>query len=295
MNDDDTVIQRLTRLGEERDSVRAMILTGSRANPNFPRDILSDYDVILYTLNVAPFVESEEWFRELGPVLVSIQPGFEEMGRWVCTRLVLYEDGTKIDFTVRSMDHLKMLCSTGASPDDHGYVVVLDKDGLTASLGTPTHKEYIPALPTASEYAESVNSFWWDSTYVAKYLWREDLMAVKLMLDHHLKQNYLRPMLEWLVESDRDWRWKPGAYGRGLTGELDADTGRELAESLSRTTALFRKVAIKVAERLGYQYLYELDDKVTIYHRTVRSLDWQTASADDLAGLLRESYSRRRH
>ena len=178
---------------------------------------------------------------------------------------------------------------------------------IAASLGTPTHKEYIPALPTASEYAESVNSFWWDSTYVAKYLWREDLMAVKLMLDHHLKQDYLRPMLEWLVESDRDWRWKPGAYGRGLTGELDADTGGELAEtyaggdigelwaSLSRTTGLFRKVAIKVAERLGYQYLYELDDKVTIYHRTVRSLDWQTASADDLAELLRESYSRRRH
>jgi len=127
-------------------------------------------------------------------------------------------------------------------------------------------------------------------------------MAVKLMLDHHLKQSLLRPMLEWFIEADRDWEWKPGAYGRGLTGELDAETGRELAEtyaggdigelweSLFRTTALFRKVAIRVAERLGYEYLYELDEKVTIYHRTVRSLDRQTASAGDLARLLRESY-----
>lgn len=304
---DDTVTRRLTRLAEECDLVRAMVLTGSRANPASPRDVLSDYDVILYTLDVAPFVESETWFRELGAVLVSIQPGFEELGRWVCTRLVLYEDGTKIDFTVRSMDDLRTLCSTGTPPDDHGYVVLLDKDGLTAALGAPTQREYVPAVPTASDYAELVNSFWWESTYVSKSLWRDDLMAAKLMLDHHLKQSLLRPMLEWSIEIDRGWQWKPGAYGRGLAGELDADTGRELAatyaggdigdlwESLFRTTALFRTVAIRVAERLGYGYLYELDRKVTIYHQAVRSLDRQTASAADLAGLLREGYGGRRH
>ena len=59
MNDDDTVIQRLTRLGEARNPIRAMVLTSSRANPDSPRDVLSDHDVILYAMDVTPFIESE--------------------------------------------------------------------------------------------------------------------------------------------------------------------------------------------------------------------------------------------
>jgi len=303
MSSEDAVVQQLVRLGESYDSVRAMVLTSSRADPDAPRDILSDYDVILYTVDLAPFLERDDWFESLGPVLVTIRPGFQEMGRWLATRLVLYEDGTKIDFGLRRMDDLQGLCSTGSPPDDHGYTVLLDKDGLTASLGRPTHKAYIPNVPMESEYASVVNDFWWDSTYVSRYLWREDLMAVKIMLDHVLKQDELRTMLEWSVEIERGWVWKPGAYGRGLTKVLDPDTSRELVatyvggdteelwESLFRTAALFRRVAIRVADSLGYGYPHGLDDRVMIYHRTLRTLDQRAAAEGDLARLLRDGYS----
>jgi len=304
MDREDTVIQQLIQLGKMHDSVRAVILTSSRANPSAPRDVFSDYDVVLYTVDPAPLVAGREWFEALGPVLISIQPGFEESGHWVPTRLVLYENGTKIDFCIRHVDDLRRLADAGHPPDDHGFIVLLDKDGVAGSLGRPTHTEYLPAVPTEAEYAAVVEEFWWDSTYVSKHLWREDLMAVKLMLDHVLKQNQLRRVLEWSIEIDRGWAWKPGADGRGLTRALDPDTSRELVEtyaggdiedlwdSLFRTAALFRKVAVSVGGRLGYSYLHGLDDRVTIYHETVRSLDRRVTSSEDLARLLRGAYSR---
>jgi len=129
MDREDTVIQQLIQLGKMHDSVRAVILTSSRANPSAPRDVFSDYDVVLYTVDPAPLVAGREWFEALGPVLISIQPGFEESGHWVPTRLVLYENGTKIDFCIRHVDDLRRLADAGHPPDDHGFIVLLDKDG----------------------------------------------------------------------------------------------------------------------------------------------------------------------
>ena len=121
------------------------------------------------------------------------------------------------------------------------------------------------------------------------------------MLDHALKQSLLLKMLEWKIECDRDWHWRPGPLGKGLKKALDPETYNELAatyasggigelwEAFFRTTTLFRKTAIKVGERLGYTYLHELDNRVTVYLETVRQLD-HTATREDLAHLLIERY-----
>ena len=48
MQQDDAVIEKLKNWATENDSVRAVILTGSRANSNSYTDEFSDYDVELY-------------------------------------------------------------------------------------------------------------------------------------------------------------------------------------------------------------------------------------------------------
>jgi aminoglycoside 6-adenylyltransferase len=308
MSREDPAIRELIALGERYDEIRAVILTSSRANPDAPRDILSDYDAELYVSDFAPFAGSDDWFEALGTVLVVYREDRDEDGyRWH-TRLVLYEDGTKIDFQVGHVDALKAVCTMDSLPNEYdiGYQVLLDKDGVTASLKRPTYRAYIPAVPTESDYAALVNDFWWDSAYVSRYLWRDDLMAVKLALDQSLKQDMLRKMLEWSIEIERGWNWKPGHFGRGISKALDRETAQELAESyaggdieelwesLFRTAALFRKVAIRVGESLGYRYPHDLDERVMIYHGALKDLDRRGASGDELARLLRERYRERR-
>jgi len=176
----------------------------------------------------------------------------------------------------------------------------VDKDGEAASLKRPTYQAHIPARPTESHYTTLVNNFWWNSTYVAKHLWRDDLLPARWMLEG-LKQSLLLKMLEWSIEIDRDWSWRPGLLGKGLKKVLDPETYDELAatyaggeignlwEAFFRTTALFRKTALKVAAGLGYTYLDDPDKRVTVYLEMVQQLP-HTASRDDLANLLRGRY-----
>ena len=70
------------------DSIRAVLLTSTRAVPNAPVDALSDYDVILIVQALAPWVTDRSWLSDFGEVLVvywdAVSPdpsyGFEQSG-----------------------------------------------------------------------------------------------------------------------------------------------------------------------------------------------------------------------
>lgn len=302
---EDHVITKLVNLGAKYEQIRAMVLTSSLCNPNAPVDILSDYDVEIFAEDPTPFVESDEWFESFGPIMAVWRDewGENEDHRWM--RMVMYQDGTKMDIQVGYMDSLRKISKADSLPDgyDIGYKVILDKDGITASMKSPTYKAFVLSPPTQAHYIARLEAFWMNSTYVAKYLWRDDIIAAKWRL-HELFDEGVREMLEWSIAMEHDWNWKPGALGRGLGKALDPDTYQQLLESyaggdindlwesLFRTTALFRQTAIKVADGLGFDYLHDLDRRVSTYHNVIRNLNPQMASRDDLACALREKYER---
>jgi aminoglycoside 6-adenylyltransferase len=166
---------------------------------------------------------------------------------------------------------------------DIGYSVLLDKDHLTDRLPAPTHKAHIPAPPTEVGFQTLVEEFFHESTYVAKHLWRGDLLPLKYNLDQRMKQVNLRRMLEWRIEIDHQWSVKPGAYGKGLKKLLKRSIWKELEQTyvgpiiednwdaLFKTISLFRKVAKEVAGFLGFRYPDELDHRVARYLQQVRT------------------------
>jgi aminoglycoside 6-adenylyltransferase len=301
----DPIIQKLIAFGERHDSIRAVLLTSSLCNPNAPADILSDFDVEVFFEDPTPFVESDDWVENLGfgPMMALWHWPNEwdeeksDGSGW--TRMVYYQDGTKMDISLAYLDDLRRVASLPSLPPgyDIGYRVLLDKDGVTASMQPPTYQAYILTPPKLDQFRVRQEAFWMDSTYVARYLWRDDIVGAKWRLNH-IQDDGLREVLEWYVAMGHGWDWKPGRNGRGLQKALDSVTGAELAGcyagstvnelwgSLFRTTALFSKTAIKVAEGLGYEYDHGLDRRVTIYHETIRRLG-RNASREDLAAVLR--------
>jgi aminoglycoside 6-adenylyltransferase len=187
------------------------------------------------------------------------------------------------------VETLRRVAAGPRLPDefDAGYLVLLDKDRLTEALKPPTYTAYIPKPPTEAEYQKVAEEFFLEAAYVAKYLWRDDLMAAKYILDHFMKQEHLRPVLEWHLESDHQWSVKPGPYGRGLKKWLRPDLWAELEgtytgagleenwEALFRTIALFRKAAFEVGQRLGLAYPHGLDQRAMAYLQRVKNLDRQ--------------------
>jgi aminoglycoside 6-adenylyltransferase len=281
-------LHRVIQWAEAQASVRAMLLTSSRTNPNAPTDLFSDYDIILVVRDIHPFFEDRTWLEYFGKVLVVYRDpiqryyGLENFGY-----ITQYEDGTKIDFTVWPVELVQQVAENSELPDDLdvGYRTLLDKDQLTGGLKPPTYQAYTPSPPTKGTYQTVVEEFFQEATYVAKHLWRDDLMPAKYNLDHAMKQVNLRRMLEWLMEIDFHWAVKPGAYGKGLKKRSRPEIWSELESTyvgaglednwvaLFRTIALFRKVALEVADHLGYEYLHDLDRRMMAYLEKVKSLD----------------------
>lgn len=281
------MIDKLVRWAEEQPSVRAAILTSSRAIPQAQTDAFSDYDVILALTSIDSFFADRSWLDAFGSVLVvyrdplTLVRGFQRS-----IYVTQYEDGLKIDFSLWPVELLKQIVAEPLlwREFDAGYQVLIDKDNLTVGLKSPTYRAYIPTPPTEAEYQEKIESFFVDTTYVAKFLWRDDLVAAKHILDNSLKQRHLLPMLEWRIEIDHNWSLKLGPYGRGLKQRLRQDLWAELeqtytgAELESNWTALFltmnlmRRVAIEVGEAMGFRYPNELEQRVTKYLRWVKAL-----------------------
>lgn len=281
------VIHRLVQWADSQELVRAMLLTSSRANDRAPVDILSDYDVILVVSKVRPFANDETWLHDFGKVLVLFRDKGQMYGLRRHSRLVLYEDGTKIDYTVWPVALLRRVLDEPRLPDalDVGYRVLVDKDNLAHGLKPPTYTAHIPKQPTEKEFQALVEEFWWETIYVAKNLWRDELIQAKYNLDFVMKFQLLRPLLEWRIEIDHNWSLKPGAVGRGLKKLLPSKTWSEFAhtyvgenidenwDALFKTTALFRRVALEVGDALGYTYPYDLDNRVTSYLQSIKSLE----------------------
>jgi aminoglycoside 6-adenylyltransferase len=285
--EEDEVIRRLIGWGEGQASVRAMLLTSSRARPGAPVDRLSDYDVILVMTDIHPVFEDRAWLGDFGPVLVVYRDPIEPYyGHEKSCYVTQYEDGLKIDLTLWPVEILRAVAADPILPPglDDGYRVLLDKDGLAAGLQAPTHRAYIPTPPGEEAFHLEIELFFHEATYVAKHLWRDDLMAAKYNLDYAMKGVNLRQMLEWRMEIDHAWSVKPGAYGRGLKRRLAPDLWQELEatyagagleenwEALFRTIDLFRKAATQVAGALGYRYPHDLDRRAVAYLEKVRNL-----------------------
>jgi aminoglycoside 6-adenylyltransferase len=197
-----------------------------------------------------------------------------------------YASGLKVDFTLLPVSLFKEIVAAPALPAelDVGYRILLDKDGLTASMIPPAGKAYIPKPPSESLYLTLINDFFSDAPYVAKCLWRDELLPAKWCVDYDMKHVYLRQFLEWRVEMDHGWSVRIGSLGKGLKKHLPPDiwmqleqtyVGAQLEENwkaLERTMALFRRVAVEVADHLGFAYPRDLDQAVTEYVEHIRLL-----------------------
>jgi aminoglycoside 6-adenylyltransferase len=281
------VISKLVQWAEQRESIRAMLLTSTRAIPDAAVDFLSDYDVVLVVQDIHPFFEDRSWLEDFGEVLVVYwDPIYTDpdYGIEKTANVTQYADGLKIDFTLWPVELLQKILRAPAlqAELDAGYRILLDKDHLTEGMQMPTYRAYIPTPPTEQIYQKTIEDFFSDAPYVAKCLLRGELLPVKWCLDYDMKHIYLRLMLEWRMELDHGWSVPTGTLGKGLKKRLPPEiwsqlentyAGADVAdnwEALFRTIALFRQVAVEVGEGLGYAYPDDLDQRVTAYVRDMR-------------------------
>lgn len=266
-----------TARADER--IRAVILNGSRANPNTPRDLFQDFDIVYLVTDVAPFVENLQWLERFGDRMILQTP--DTMGdappRASFAYMMQFMDRNRIDLTLYPIAKLDKLERDSLS------VLLLDKDNVIPPFPPPNESAYLPKPPTAKEYADCCNEFWWVSAYVAKGLWRQEITYAKYMLDEIMRAELMK-MLTWQIGIQTNSSKNPGKYGKYFQNYLAASEWEMLLQTyadanysntwraLFAMCELFRQTARAVAAQFGFEYPQRDDERVTAYLERVARL-----------------------
>ena len=145
--------------------IRLVVETGAFARQFPPADELSDLDLELYARNPQVLLETDNWIENFGSILICLRlpnDGFNP------TRLVLFQNGEKVDFALYDANLLQKGFRSQAQ--ERGCIVHLDKDGVTSEWGklAPLSIE----VPDAVTFRAVVDDFWFDSYNLAKTLRR---------------------------------------------------------------------------------------------------------------------------
>jgi aminoglycoside 6-adenylyltransferase len=285
--DEAEVLGRVLRWAERQPDVRAVILESSRAIPDAPRDALTDYDVSFLVTDPEAWQIAGNWVRDLGEPLLRVRDVVDVDGMPVQNDMLLFADGVKIDCSFWPVAIASRIADHGALPVewDHGYRVLLDKDRLTVGWPAPTGDAYLPTPPTSSEFQAAVGEFWWLCTYVAKNLWRGELLTARVLFEYELRYLILLRFVIWRIGLESAWTARPGFFGRGLPAAMGEDlwdrwqaserclsTSEEVWTALWQTGALFRELASGIAADLDFTYPAALDNAMMDYLRGIQHL-----------------------
>ncbi len=275
-----------TAIEDER--IRAVIMNGSRVNPNVKKDCFQDYDIMYVVEDIRSFTSNHNWIRRFGEIMIVQMP--EEMslvspdGDGKFPYLMQFMDGNRIDLTLIPVELINHFVG-----QDSLSKLLLDKDNCTEEFPPASDKDYLIKKPTEKEFLDCCNEFWWCSTNVAKGLWREELSYAKGMLDGPVRDMFI-VMLEWHIGMKTDFTGNAGKFGKHFEQYMEKDMWEQFKRTFSNAEYeniwesffvmgnLFREVANEIANAYGYPYPQGDDDRVTSYLKHVKALPKDSTS-----------------
>ena len=285
MRSEKEMLDLILNVAKNDDNIRAVIMNGSRLNPNTKKDPFQDFDIVYFVRDVEPYKRNREFIRPFGELMIVQTP--DDMGDLApedadqYAYLMQFLDGNRIDLSLCSLEKIS------ARIADSLTVVLLDKDGLIPELPPPSDRDYLPQKPTSRQFDDCCNEFWWVSTYVAKGLWRDELTYAKYMLDVVVREELLK-MLTWYVGTRTDFHKSPGKMGKYFRQFLTSEMWEQLQstytdwesehtwDSLFAMGDLFRETGQAVAKHFDFNYPEQDDKNVTSYLKHVRTLPQDT-------------------
>ncbi len=281
MRTEQEMLDLIIAAARQDERIRAVIMNGSRANPNAPRDLFQDFDVVYIVTDVAPFRNNYEWIKRFGELMILQEPddmqdpppGINEGFAY----LMQFTDGNRIDLGIYPLAKLHDLEKDSLS------LLLLDKDGIIKPFPLADETGYLPKAPTARAFFDCCNEFWWVCPYVAKGLWRQEIIYAKYMLDQVVREQLMK-MLTWHIGMRTQFSINPGKYGKYFRKYLQPElwdllqktysgAGYDITwDALLTMCTLFRKVAGPLAEHFGFDYPHEDDKRVSAHLVHVRNL-----------------------
>lgn len=245
--------------------VEAIALSGSRTNPQAPKDEFQDYDVVYIVENLNDLLSDLSWLDQFGMRLIEQHNVLGHRRLY----LMLFEDGNRIDLTLCPKESIQEWVDSEA-----GFKVLKDDKGLFDSY-IPSPKRYWTAPPSEEEFAASCNEFWWVSAYVVKAIRRNQLIYATDHL-YGICQQELLKVLSWQVTSERGsvdigknykylFQYLSDEQEKEFSALLDLSSLEKNSQSLFATMNFFHREASVLAQKMGFAYDKEVAEKLIAY------------------------------
>lgn len=276
MRTTEEMLELILYVAKEDPDIRAVLMSGSRANKDCPVDKYQDFDIVYFVKDVQPYWDNMAWIEEKfgKPMLVQKPESIELIppdrdGNYAY--LMIFDDGNRID--------LQFTAST-YEDDGEPVVLLLDKDGTFPDIKVQEDFWYV-RKPSQKYFADCCCEFHWCLNNVAKGIARDELSYAMKQHNEYVR-NMLVLMLSWYVGALNDFQVSAGKEGKYfkkyLPEELyerfrktysDADY-EHMWEAAFEMLYLFGDVARDVAEKLGFAYDEEEEQGIEKYMKMVR-------------------------
>lgn len=294
MRSEQEMMEVIKRIALEDERVRAVYMNGSRTNPNAPKDIFQDYDIVYVVTDTAPFLENNDWINLFGDILLMQEPDRNDFVREHSTAdgnnsfcrkqienygyLMLFADGNRIDLHIQTVSFM-----LAQYQEDMLTVPLLDKDGCLPSIPPPSDEDYHVKKPTKLQFASCANNFWWCLQNVGKGIWRDELPYAKHMFEQVVRMD-LDQMVSWWIGMHHDYRFSVGKMGKYFKDYLPEPYWKLYSHTYSdaeydhfwqaifSACELFSAVAHEVSDTHGYIYLQDEEAGMLRYLERVRKL-----------------------
>lgn len=267
MRNENEMMELILGVARSDERVRGVYMNGSRTNPNAPKDLFQDYDIVYVVKETASYIEDEAWIDCFGERLYMQMPekndamlGMEVDWENCYGYLIQLADGNRIDLHLVTLEYAQkdML-------HDRLCVLLLDKDGALPAIPEATDADHWVKKPSKEEYFCCCNQFWWMLNSIGKGLWRGEVTYVMDMLNLHTRPELLK-MLSWYVGIQNQFSCSVGKSGKYLKSYLPSEYYARLIDTYPQGDVdciwqsvfvmcdFFEEIAGIVAEALDYVY-----------------------------------------
>jgi len=253
--------------------IRAVLMAGSRANPNAPKDMYRDFDIAYLVTDMAPFYDNPRWAVEHFGVPLMMQ--MPEAMRGACgdghfNYQMIFPDGNRIDLSCVPISEENLRQYNGLT------VTLLDKDGIVPAYPPPTDEAYWLQEPTALDFMSCCNNFWWCLNNVAKGIARDELPYVMHMLNECVRAE-LHDMISWYIGTLHGFALSVGKQGKYFKRYLPPKIYARYAATYSGSDYndiiaaiyvmcdLFHGLALPVGKAFGFAYRQDEEDGIREY------------------------------
>lgn len=279
MHTEAEMISLIKDIAFKEENIRAAYIEGSRTNPNAPKDIFQDYDIVYIVTTTKPFREDKEWINNFGKILYMHYPednvfypsDVENCYGWQ----IQFADGNRMDLHVCTKEN--------ALANLELYQILVDKDGIVPYPQETTDERYWVKEPREIEFKCTCSDFWWCLNNVAKGLWRNELPYAMDVINFVLRP-HLKRLLEWKMGIENNFSVSAGKSCKYFKKYLQEETYRQflatysIAEiesiwnSVFEMCDLFQSTAVELSKKQKFVYDFEQAENSLSFLHHVRKL-----------------------